>query len=508
MKIPFGPWTPDKPPLVVGRKGLVTCSNVVPRSEGYGPLPSFSAAGYGSLDARCRGHIAVVSEGGIPFNFSGDGTKLYKLSSYSGAGPGTIVDCSKSGGYALASYDKWEMVNFGNAVLAVSGTEAIQYFNLSTSSLFSDVVDDGSAPVARHIGVITNHVMVGDTYDVEDARVVDQVWWPAINNPLSWPTPGTDTAMIAQSGKQKLRGDGGWIQSIISGVEIGAIFQEHKIWRVEYVGGDTMFQFDGVEGTHGVLVSGLAIPRGREILYLDEDGWYTFDYTESVPVGEDIINRTFLADLDQSYLHMMSWFTDPDSPNTFILYPGSGNSGGIPNKLLIWNWVTRSFSEADPGSLEHMAIVLPPAASLDADPQVEDLDTVNPDESFDDRPSAFGAAVIGAYNTSHTMGTFSGTAMLGTLDTGDIEMEPGRRAHVKGVRPLVRGGKATVQIAGINTQDEDEDDIDFGPIRRQARDGVCGARIDARYHRIRTNLPAGFDDAIGLDIDFRPTGRY
>jgi len=508
MKYKFGPWTPDLPSMVVGGDGLLVARNVVPRKAGYGPLPGFEAGAYGYLDQRPRGHIAALANNGIPHNFAGDANCLYHLGSYTLSDPvGTIVDAS-GGLYTMAEKDGWEFVRFGNSVFAVTPDHEIQYYNMQSSTVFADITDDRSSPKARHVGVLGSHMIVGNTYDVRDGKVPGRIWWPAIGNPFSWPIPGTDNAMIAQSGYQDLEGEGGEVMGVTSGAEVSAIFQEGQVSRMQYIGGDLMFAIDAVETDRGLLIPGLAIPRGREVLYLAEDGWHIFDYTQSHPVGEDVINRTFFADLDSSYLGRLSWTTDPKLPLSYILYPGSGNVSGTPNKMLIFNWVTRAFADAAPGNLEMVCQMMPPVASLDADPQVEDLDAVDPYTSFDDRESAYNARVFAGYNTSNILGTFSGANLTGRLDHGDLELAAGRRSHLSEVRPLVQGSSATVQVIGLDTQEETAVDADYGAVSRQARDGACKFRVDARYHRIRTNLPAGFTSAIGVDVHSMPTGVY
>ena len=510
MRIPYGSYKPDLPPLSMLDGDLLVAKNVVPRGVGYGPFNAFASGSYGSLTARARGGIAVISRLGTPHTFAGDVSKLYQLSSFTGSGtPGTMTDVSEASGYSLTGSSRWEFVYFSNTVYAVCPDQEIQYFDLQSSTTFDEIAGAGfkkTIPRGRHVGIIGAHMVIGDTYHGDDGgRVSDQIWWPAINNPRSWPTPGTDAATSAQSGKQKLEGEGGFVQAVASGAEVGAIFQEHRIWRMQYVGGDAQFQLDAVETRRGLMIPGLAVPYGREVLFYAEDGWYVFDYTQSIPVGEDVINRTFATDLDTAYLDRVSWANIPETPITVILYPGSGNSSGTPNKILFWNWVTRQFSTAEPGSLELITHVIPPVASLDADPQTEDIDVVDPTLSLDDRASVFGARTLAAYNTSNTLGVFTGAALEGVIEMGDLELGgEGRRSLVNGVRPHVKGIKATTQIAPL---DFANDAVTYGPVSAQARDGECKHRVDARYHRIRTTLPAGFTDAIGVDVDARPTGR-
>ena len=53
-----------------------------------------------------------------------------------------------------------------------------------------------------------------------------------------------DLAASVQSDNQTLQGDGGWIQAVTPGSEVGAIFQERAIWRMDYRGGDIVFDVE------------------------------------------------------------------------------------------------------------------------------------------------------------------------------------------------------------------------------------------------------------------------
>jgi len=322
--------------------------------------------------------------------------------------------------------------------------------------------------------------------------------------------------VAVQSDSQILEGSGGWVQAVVPGSEVGAIFQEHAIWRMDYVGGDVVFALNRVEPNRGLLVPGLAVPVSRWVFYLSEDGFYLFDYTQSKPIGKDRVNKTFFADLDASYLDRVSAIRDPDQTRIYVLYPGSGNSGGTPNKMLIYDWALDMFTEANVDA-ECLTWALTSGANLDSPDTVADPDllgvqtggagspdTLPPgDETFDGRVSPPGALTVGAYDTSHILSSFTGTALAGTLETGDIEVNPGSRTLVNRVRPIVDSAEATIQVASTGRKNES---FAYGAISEQDNDGKCPVRVDGRYHRIRTNLPAAFTNAVGIDVDGRPSG--
>ena len=509
-RIPFGPWTPDLPP-VVNQQGVLTARNVVPINGGYGPLGSLSRfTDATALTAPCRGALGGIDFGGDPYNFSGDKNDLYLVTTDGAENVSKAI-----GAYELGVEGRWEFAAFGETIIATNFTNEAQFFNIRGSTDFADISSLAIAPGvprARHVGVIDNFVVFGNIYDPDIGNHPEAISWSAINNPLSWPTRNTDGAVAVQSDRQILEGPGGWVHAVVPGSEVGAIFQEHAVWRMDYVGGDVVFSLSRVEPNRGLLIPGLAIPISRWVFYLSEDGFYLFDYTSSKPIGKDRVNSNFFSDYDADFPDRVFAVRDPDQTRVYVLYPGAGNTGGTPNKMLIYDWALDMFTEAEVDA-QCLTWAVTPTAHLDspdtpADPDI--LGTGDPDigppgdQSFDVRASPPGAISIGAYDTSNFLANFSGANTSGTLESGDIEMNPGFRTFVSEVRPIVDGADATVQVAVTGRKNED---FEFCPIIKQDEDGKCPARSDGRYHRFRVNLPATFDNAVGFDVEGKLSGR-
>lgn len=509
-RIPYGPYTPDLPP-VVAQQNLTKALGVVPINGGYGPLGSLSAVtGATALNDYCRGAIGGIDFGGNPYNFAGDQNDLYQVLE-----AGTDEISRTTGGYDTSLEGRWEFAAFGEKIIAVNFGDESQFFDIRSSTKFADISGLSIAPAvprARHVAAIDNFLVVGNIYDPVIGNHPEAISWSAINNSLSWPERGTDGAVAVQSDRQILEGAGGWVQAVVPGSEVGAIFQEHAVWRMDYVGGDVVFSLNRVEPNRGLLIPGLAVPVGRWVFYLSEDGFYLFDYTSSKPIGKDRVNSTFFADYDADFPDRVSAIRDPDTTRLFVLYPGSGNVDGTPNKMLIYDWALDNFSHADVDA-EILTWALTPGLNLDSPATAGDPDQIGGDpveedppgtESFDIRQAPVGSISVGAYNTSHILSDFSGANVPGTLESGDVEITPGSRTFVNEVRPIVDSADATVQIAATGRKNQP---AVFGQISKQDDDGKCSVRSDGRYHRFRTNLPATFTNAVGIDVAGRASGR-
>jgi hypothetical protein len=480
---------------------LLKALNMRPKTGGYKPLSGLATLAHATpTDARPRGGISGIGAGGSGYLFAGDQTKLYRMTD---AG---MTDVTRvTGAHLLGEAHRWDFTKDSDFVLACTPNDEMQFYQIGRDTNFSDVT---GAPRAVHIAEIHNIIVAGNIYDPQLGPLPNAVRWSGINQPLFWPEPESDEAAAVQSDRQILSGEGGNVNDVVSGADVSAIFQEKAIHRMDYRGGDTVFEINRMEKNIGMLVPHSGMEFGRGVFFIAEDGFRVFDFTKSVPIGKDVISATFLADLDGQYLDRVTVAKDPDDTAIWVSYPGSGNVSGRPNKLIIWDYHLNQFSQ---GEIENEGLIQDATAavlSLDSpDDPPDDPDTLgdNPPgdpysvgaTSLDDRGTSLGASAMGAFSTAFEPSTFSGTLLEGTIETGDLELNPGGVAFVNGVRPLVDSREATVRVAGSMRRRED---MTFGPERGQQEDGMCPARSEARYHRIRIRLPAGWDEAAGADV--------
>src|SRR4029079_3908736 len=135
--------TGDYRPDVSDYEGQATRNilNVIPRGDGYGPFPSFSAY-TAALPAACRGAFYALKSDGTVITFAGTSTKLYKLNNTDF----TWTDVSKGGSSysALSSTTQWQFAQTGNLVFATQSNAVLQVFDLSSSTAFKEA--RGSPP--------------------------------------------------------------------------------------------------------------------------------------------------------------------------------------------------------------------------------------------------------------------------------------------------------------------------------------------------------------------------
>lgn len=476
----WGQWIPDSPDFESPGMGNGT-RNAIPLDDAqgsYGPLPGLSAISE-ALSGTISGAVSATDISGNVSTFAGTLTALNKL----GNG-GSWSDVSKTGGYVVQPQESWSFTVFGNFLIAAADHgEPIQYISLDSGVQFADLSND--APRGRYVATVRDFVMVGNTFEGDQGSRPDQVWWSAIGDPESWPEPGTQAAATVQSGRQVLP-DSGYVQSIQSGVggADACIFCEDRIWRCNYEGAPTIFRFDAVERARGAYVPGSVVSVGAVAYYLARDGFYAFDGTSSTPIGAGKWDQFVLDDLDQSNKNRMTAAVDKTRKLIFWAYPGAGNTGGRPNKILIYNYMT---GFAMPAELETQVI-----ASLQSTGYtLEDLDAFgNLDElgpSLDSPVWAGGAEYIGAINSDGKLAEFSGAHLEAQFTSNQFG---GERGFISGIRPYVNSTGATVSL---RYKDEFNGSTTGTPFVSVGADRFAPFRVTGRYFSVRVNVAAGSD---------------
>ena len=494
MLVEFGEWTPDLPDF--NNPGATTVKNVLPAGRSYKQLPSATAYSTNAIDARPQGAFSARDPGtlGTTYNFIGNASKLYVLSA------SVWTDISKAGGYATASEEDWEFAQWGEEVIATNFTDTMQTLTLGGAN-FADL--GGTPPKARHIAVIKDFVVVGNTYDSSDGNVPNRVRWAGIGTTTSWAV-----SSATQADFQNLENNGGWVQKIIGG-EYGLVFQERSITRMSYIGSPLIFQFDEVESNRGALASGSVIKVGNLVAYLAEDGFYMFDGQQSIPIGENRIDDYFFADVDTNYLSRMSSALYPNEQIIVWSYASTTpTTEGLNDTLLFYNYsptATKrwSFAKVD----NHLIFsALAEGYTMDGlDVITTDLDSLP--FSLDSRVWAGNNNLLSCIPADLKLYNFDGTAYDAVIETGEAQVFENDRAMITKVRPVVDGTTATITMQ-MGERDNLSESVSWQGSVSLRDSGFAPVRSNARYHRARVNITGGFKHAQGIEVvDATKAGR-
>lgn len=539
----LGVWSPDQPAF--NNPGSDTMLNVVPRTiNSYGPAPQ-TAAVTGTLDNRCQGAIYVRDAAGNVHGFAGDAHKLYANN------PGSLdwVDISKGGGYTTGADESWHFSLFGERIIATNFADPIQSYVMNVDSAFSDLSAD--APVARYVTQVRDFLMVANTSDNVDGPVPQRIWWPAIDDPTSWPAIGSDAAAEVQSDQQDLVGPTGWNQGIVGGLSAAdvVIFQESSVYRGVYIGPPAIFSFAVLSGGRGTPAPGSIIKVGEQVFYLTDDGFYVTDGLQSVSIGEGLVDKTFWSMVDQSNLFRITSASDPLNKLIYWAFPGPQSSMGNPNFIIVYNYELKRWSLIQQMT-EVMVRALTTGYTLDQLDIFGNLETLP--FSLDSRAWTGGRLNLACFDPTHALALFSGAPLAATMETSEANLNDKGLAHINRIWPMVdalptttTGNEADLTFAlddgtVITFELDDSEPIEFttasnvvvtGPPamvvtigqRNRLADpvtwrtpstitsttGSAGVRSTAMFQRARIEIAANasWQNAQGILLDWRPAGN-
>ncbi|MCA0300902.1 MAG: hypothetical protein LCH95_00710 [Proteobacteria bacterium] len=481
--IPFAEWRPDMPALGPWAR---EARNVVPAEESYRPLNALAGTS-APLPQAAQGAAWFRGSDGGTRMFAGDASRLYRLS-------GTDwndVSRSAGGPYAPGADHQWRFGQFGALALAVNGVDVPQKFDLGVGARWTAL--EGAPPVATYLATVRDFVVLGKI-----GNTPQRIQWSGFNNAETW-----GSALSTQADLQDLP-DGGTVTGLVGG-EYGLVFQETSVRRMTYEGPPVVFRIDKIANDIGASVPGSVAGVLDLAFFLHKSGFYMVQGGQSVvPIGRGKVDRTFWADFDELHQFRCSSAIDPVRGLYVFAYPGAGSTGR-PNRLLIYNWRAERWSRA-----ELPCELVFGGASQDAR-TLEQLDSFG---ALQGLPYSLDSSywigtlslLLFGFDTDHRSGSFSGGALEATLETGEFNPGAGNRSVIRGLRPLIDGDPAALQLGARETQ---RDTVAYGPPVGVTAAGLSPVYGSGRYFRVRATIPAAstWSNAQGIDdIDVRPAG--
>lgn len=253
----FDEWLPDMPDI--GYKGLSDIIDAVPTVGGYVNAKTPSLVGIAALPSLPNNARQFDVEGDI---YAGTSTALYKASTLDSS----WTDVSKSGGYTNAN--KWEFEKYGDVVIAVDGNvvSVPQSYNEGVSTSFGDL--SASAPKARVIGVVGDHVILGSTITGANPEDKQRIWWSANGDPTDF-TPD----IVTGSNYVDLNSEYGQVVAIYGG-EYGVVMQERAITIINRASPPQWFDIDKAKIPNiGQTSIGGGVRVGNDIYFLSNIGF-------------------------------------------------------------------------------------------------------------------------------------------------------------------------------------------------------------------------------------------
>tara|TARA_R110000744_G_scaffold107013_1_gene203421 strand:- start:1365 stop:3245 length:1881 start_codon:yes stop_codon:yes gene_type:complete len=400
------------------------------------------------------------------------------------------TDVARTGYTSSATF--WDFAAYGDIAVATNYADSPQFMDMSSGVTFADLT---TLFRAKTVAVVRDFLMFGNTYDSTDGAKPERIRWSALGD-------YTDYAISAttQSDYQDTPG-GGAVQRIFGGEYAVAMF-EHSIYRINYVGSPAVFQFDAVETERGLFTPSAAAQNGSIIYYLDSDGFYAFNGSQSSPIGNERVDRWFWTNLDASQSYRISCAIDHDSKCVVWSFPGQNNVSGAPTHMLLFNFEINRWSFVE----QDHELILP---LLTSDFTLETLDSLNSDIddldlSIDSRVLYEGSSLLGVIE-GLKLASNQGSPLTATIESKEMQPSAGRRSHITEVWPLNDSGVTTIQVG---VRDRLQDTYSFNASVAVNAQGFAPVNTEGRYVRIRQNISGDWGNSQGADVIAKQRGKF
>ena len=486
MQLPFGEWLPDQPDHL--NPGATVATNVYHAQSSYKPVKGLVAySGTSTVTQNAKGAGSFRDNTNTVFTFVGTKDNIYKLTS------GTFASVKGSLTISGGDTDFFTFTQFGQYVIASNGVNPPMYYLMGTSTNFATLQSlasasgSGTVPVKfKTSGVIRDFLVTGN---IENAK--NRVAWSGINDISTW------EAGVSSSDTQDLPGSGGQVVAITSG-EVGYVFREDQIIRMDFVGGNVVFRFSVISPNRGAVYGQTVCQDNRQVFFYASDGFFQINGDQILPIGAEKVNRFFDGDLNKAYTDRITAAVDPFNTLAIWLYPSKDNPNttGICDKLLIYNYITQKWSVAKvKASQIFKQFVVANTVEL-MDIISENLEDIN--ISLDTAYWTTGHLYLGAIDENFKAAIFSGKTLEAELETKEQELFPGLRANVTSIRPIV---DASANVT-IKTRDKLADTVTTSTSSSMNDTGINPVRQSGRYFRANVKIPAEtiWTNAQGIDL--------
>lgn len=498
--LPLGEYLPDQAEYM--NPGAPSASNILWVDGHYIPALGFSSLGQG-LGSRPQGGTVAEDSTEALHIYVGTGTALYE---YVGNGFNNVGGVYTAQDAQFWKFAQFNSPSFGNLLFATDFEDAVQSITVGTGSFVNALAATGTIPKASQIATIGQFVVLGNTSDPTNGAVPYRLQWCGINNPQYWGY-GTLADAQAQAGQQFMNANYGPINHISSGGVFGLVFQERAITRMYYVGGDDIFDFTGtVDLQRGCWFPNSPVQIGALVYFIAHDGFCMTDGQQMVQIGHGKVDSTFLANVSQAYADRVRGTYDPVQKLIYWSYCSAGNSTGIPDQVIAYNYAEKRFMPITQ-SLSMLFTTRSFGYTMDTLDNVNtNLDLIMP--SLDSIYWEGGNVQTGAFDSSFNYGSLTGSALTATIDTTEFD-SGGDMTYFDGIRPIftdsVGNGVATVTP---KTRILENAPYTIGsPASPHPRTGICNFRATARYCRGSISIAGGFDKLVGADVYGRDGGR-
>jgi len=466
--VPLPEYMPDQS---VNTGGMLTATNVYPRTDGYGPLRALSAE-TDALTDDFRGGVSVTSTSGASYLLVGTDAGLVRYNS--GAWDDLETGMTVTG--------HWRFAQFGDYAIGVNGSATkVVDLNAGTSGTLT------GAPAGAAIAIVGDYVVIG-----QDVGDILGIYTSGFNDHTDWNPAGTGGATI-----QPMLA-GGEVMGLAGG-EYGVILQRQRIMRMTRTGDATApFQYDEITPNVGCASKASIVQVGRTVFFLSDRGFMALEDGQSlVPIGSEKVDRTFQAMTARDDYERMFAAVDPRNKLVFWCIPGTPGALWVYNfELRRWSFGQFSIQGIFSGFTSSIGLETVSASYPDLDAMPYSLD----DPRFSGgSPQLYGIA-------GGAMGTFTGDTLDAEFELSFSQFSPGRTTRLRAIRPI--GDAVDGQSIEVDCRARLGDTAAISYAGALRNSGVLPIRCTSRYMKPKWSISGGseWSYAQGMEFEFEAGG--
>ena len=469
--------------------GVTTNSyGCIPLSNGFGNLPGLLSVGAAAIAAEVTGSALVLLTNGSFRVFAGTSTALWEIS-------GTTVT-DRSGSAYTAGTNRWRFAAYGDNVYATDKVDNVQK---STGGAFSSVL---TIPKCDFIDRVGDFVIIASTNETTFGDQNDRYWCSALGSPDDY-TPSIATQCVTN----RLTDTPGPITASKALGDDWIIYKQGAIFQGVYQGPPFVWEFRRVSDFIGALNHECVVKVGYSHYFIGNEDFYVYDGAVPRPIPNEV-KEWFFNRLDKDYAYKIQGFYDRYTSIIYWFYVGPTSSNGEITNFIAVNLKKGTWGG---GKAQIEAVVeyitggmvyddfWPPTGSttFDAVPSI----------AYDSPFFFGGTTVMAAFDTTHTLGTFTGISgsigMQFTLaDVGDDDM------YTTITRVLPRyhtaPSSASMYYAGRELMG---DTVTFGSAITRNADGRFYKMASSRWHRVALGHEGSPGVIATLSYDFEEDGN-
>jgi hypothetical protein len=446
----------------------------------------------------------------------------------------TDITRTVGGDYAATAEIGWTGGVLNTIPVINNGVDVPQMWTpTNDSTALSPLSDWPAGYTCRALRPFKNYLVALDVTK-SGTRYPQLVLWSHAADPGDVPSSWDVTDPTVDAGEFPLAETAGFVIDCLPLRNFNVVYKDDQAWLMQYVGGISVFRFDRIRSSTGILdrrcVGSFELEaRGEHHFVVGPDDVYIHNgqYSQSVI---DQRNRDLLyGELDATKKHLVHVTVNTRRSEIYVMYPSAGNS--YCNRCATWDWKKDKWTFRDVPSIAFSAtgIVSPSSGSGDtwdttsgtwaSDTQIWDetrYSTVIPSVllakpgsgkklfKMDDGTSGDGSTITAVAERT-------GLAIVGMDRNNRPIIDTNVRKLVTEVWPRIAAPTGTQVSVYVGKQDNLQAPVTFsGPyVFTVGVDNFVTPLVEGRYIAVRFEAPCTNEWQLhGYDLTVEPTGEY